>query len=255
MYYVGEVVLGEHGVGGISRPVVVEDNVLLPLAALDNLLRAGRHLILNLLNNRQDEGGDLSEDELGELLLELLDDLGQDGDLVESSRQALHKFVVPLDDGHNVLEDTLDIGGEFLGLLGGDLHVLHLRVGAVLLDLVQLVALVLAAEEAVRDLVEKVPKNARVVPLALLEGSLELLQLVLLELVRNWSMCENRASPRGTLVNSPSPVTEWRKSTPPKVPVTRGYTLLRAPCRLIWVSRPTWGKTSLMPISIRASSV
>ena len=86
MTYVGKVILGEHGVGRVSGVVIVEHNVLLVLAALDDLGGAGRELILDLLDDGDDEGSDDLEDKERELLLQLLNDLGKNGDLLDGSR-------------------------------------------------------------------------------------------------------------------------------------------------------------------------
>ena len=67
--YVGEVVLRQHGVGGVGRAVVVEDNVLLVLAALDNLGSSSGKLVLDLFDDRDDKRRNDGEDKAGQLLL------------------------------------------------------------------------------------------------------------------------------------------------------------------------------------------
>lgn len=181
--YVGEVILGQHGVGRVTRVVIFEHNVLLSFAALNDLLRASLELAADLVDKGDNEGSNEREDEDGQLLLELLDDLGQDGNLLKSGRDTLHDFIVELDGGHHLLEDILDVDGELLGLTGRDGGVLHLSLGCIGLELVDALTLVLVAKDAVRDLVEKISEHAGVCLASLLEGALKLINLVLGQLI------------------------------------------------------------------------
>jgi hypothetical protein len=81
---VGEVVLGKHGVGGVRRRVVIEDDVLLLPAALNHFRRAGFQFSLDLLDDRKYVGSENGEDKDGDLVLNLLDQLRQHRDLLDS---------------------------------------------------------------------------------------------------------------------------------------------------------------------------
>jgi hypothetical protein len=78
-------ILAQHTVGGISPIVLLEHNVLLVLAALNDLIRASLELCTELADKRDDERRHDREDELGELIFELLDDFGKNRDLLEGS--------------------------------------------------------------------------------------------------------------------------------------------------------------------------
>lgn len=181
--YVGEVILGQHRVGWVTRVVIFEHNVLLSLAALNDLFGASLELAADLVDEGDNERSNEGEDEDGQLLLELLDDLGQDGNLLKSGRDTLHDFIVELDGWHYLLEDILDVDGELLGLTGRDGSVLHLSLSCIGLELVDALTLVLVAKDAVRDLVEKISEHAGVCLASLLEGALKLVNLVLGQLI------------------------------------------------------------------------
>lgn len=83
-------VLGQHRVSGIRALVVVEDDMLFILTASNNLIRTGGKLILDLADNRQDERRNDGKDPHRELVFKLLDDLGEDGDVLNSFGDALH---------------------------------------------------------------------------------------------------------------------------------------------------------------------
>ncbi len=90
-----------------------------------------------------------------------------------------------LDDRHDLLEDLLDVAGELLGLARGDMHVLHLGRVRVVLDVVHLL-LVPAAQDAIRDLPQESLKQAGILRLAVLQGALELVDLVLGQFVGHY---------------------------------------------------------------------
>lgn len=122
--YVREMILGQHRVGRVGRAVVSEDDVLLLLAALYDLSRSSPQFILDLVDDRNDEGSNDGKDENRQLLLKLLNDLGQDGDFVNGLGNTLHDIVVQLDGWHDLLEDLLDVESVLLRLPGGNAHVL-----------------------------------------------------------------------------------------------------------------------------------
>ena len=62
--------------GGIGGAGVVKDNVLLIHAALDDLLRSSLEFGSDLMDNGDDERSNEREDEHGELLLQLFENLG-----------------------------------------------------------------------------------------------------------------------------------------------------------------------------------
>ena len=168
--------------GRVGAVVILENDVLLVPGAVDDLGGTSGKLVLDLVDKRNHDRSNDLEDEKRELLLELLDDLGEDGDLLDSLRYGLEEIVVELDDRHNLTEDLLDVESKLLGLPGGHAHVLKLRVGSVFLDLVKLVLLV-AANQAIGDLVQKVAKKAGIAVAAGLKGSLEILDFALGHLI------------------------------------------------------------------------
>ena len=171
--------------GRVVAAIVAEDDVLLVLAALDDLRGAGSQLALDLVDDGDDKGGDDGEDKDGQLVLDLLDELGQDGDLLDGFGDLHDNLVVELDDGHDLLEDLLDVAGKLLGLARRDTHVLHLGRVRVVLNVVHLL-LVPAAQDAIRDLVQEILKKAGILRLAVLQGALELLDLVLGQFVGHY---------------------------------------------------------------------
>ena len=179
-------ILREHGMGRVGGSVVFKDNVLLVLAALDNLIGTGAELVLDLVDDRDDEGGNDGEDKNRELLFELLENLWQDGNLVNGLGDALNNFIMELDGGHDLLEDALDVLRVLLGLTWRNLHLLHLSGASVVLDVVHLLLLVVASKETIGDFVKEVSEDAGVLVLALLECALELLNLVLSQLIGHW---------------------------------------------------------------------
>ncbi|EPE06016.1 hypothetical protein F503_02845 [Ophiostoma piceae UAMH 11346] len=182
---VAEVVLGQHRVGGVRAVVVVEDNELLGLAALDDLRGARGQLGLDLLDDRHDKGSNNREDKDGQLVLELLNHLRQHGDLLDGLGDVLQNLVMVRDGGHDLVEDVLDVAGKLLGLARRHAHLLHLGSSGVALDVVHLLLLVAAAKDAVGNHVEQLRQHAGVGILALLQRALELLDLVLGQLVRD----------------------------------------------------------------------
>lgn len=169
----------------VSAAVILKDDVLLLLAAVDNL-GAGPELVADLVNEGHDERSNDGEDESGELLLQLLDDLGQHRDLLDCTRDGLHD-VVKLNGGHHLLVDLADVASELLGVSRGDQHVLDLGRRSVGLNLVDPSFLILVPEEVLRNLVEKVAEHAGVCVLALLQSPFKLVDFVLGKLVRHWT--------------------------------------------------------------------
>lgn len=172
---------------GIRRAIVVEDNMLLGLAALNDLMRSGAKLILDLLQNRDHERGHNGENPDRHLLLKLFEDLGQNRDFLDHLADGLHQLIVELDGGHNLLEDVLNVLGELLGVTRGNLGVLHLRVCSVILDVLHFTLLV-SAKDSIRDLAKKIFDHAGVAVLVVRQSTLELVQLILGELVGNWPL-------------------------------------------------------------------
>ena len=171
--------------GRVAAAIIVEDDVLLVLAALDDLGGAGAQLVLDLVDDGYDETCDNGEDKDGQLVLDLLDELGEDGDLLDGLGDLHDNLVVELYDRHDLLVDLLDIARELLGLERGDIEVLHLGRIRVVLDLVYLL-LVPAAQDATGNLIQEILKNARILRLAVLQGALELLDLVLGQFVGHY---------------------------------------------------------------------
>lgn len=176
-------VLGQHGVGGIRGVIIMEDDVLLLLAALDDLIGSSHELTLDILDERHDHWRNEGEDKTRQLLLQLLDDLGQDWNSFNCGGDALHDFVVELDGRLNLTEDILDVHSELLGLSRRHGMVLHLSIDRILLELVDLVTLMLVAEEAIWDVVKEITQHAGVSSLGLLESALKLINLILSQLV------------------------------------------------------------------------
>lgn len=137
------------------------------------------------MDKRNQEWSDDGENEHGQLLLELLNDLGQHRDLFNSVRNALHDIIVKFNGRHDLSEHLLDIDGELLRLTRGDGGVRHLSRRRIFLQLVDLVTLVLVSKDAVRDLVKKVTEHAGISPGTLLQSTFKLLNLVLGELIGN----------------------------------------------------------------------
>lgn len=166
----------------------MEDNVLLSLAALNDFIGASLELVANLPDEGNDERGNEAEDENSKLLLQLLNNLRQNGDLLESIRNALHDIVMEFNGGHDLLESLLDVESELLRLSGRDGHVLHLGSRGIVLKLIDLITLMLISKNAVGDLVKQISEQASVRLASLLKGTLKLLNFILSELVRN---CEH----------------------------------------------------------------
>ena len=67
----------------VSGSIIIEYNVLLILAALNDLIGTGAELVLDLVDDGHNEWSNDGEDEDRKLLLELLNDLGEDWDLID----------------------------------------------------------------------------------------------------------------------------------------------------------------------------
>ena len=171
-------VLRKHRVGGVCAPVVVEDDVLLVLAALDDLGRSSAELVLDLLEDGDDKRRHDGERPDRHLFFELLNNLGKDGDLLNGRADVLHELVVELNGGHDLPIYVLAILGKLLRIPWRNGSVLHLRVGGVILDIVHL-SLLVTAKKAIWDLVEQVLDDASVVLSVVLQRALELVDLAL----------------------------------------------------------------------------
>ena len=80
---VGEVILRKHTVSGVCVVVVGEDSHLVVLAALDDLTGTGVKLVLDLGDDGHDVWRQKGEHEQVDLVLQLLEDVREDGDLVD----------------------------------------------------------------------------------------------------------------------------------------------------------------------------
>lgn len=140
--------------GRIGARIIAENNVLLTFAALDNLAGASLQFAANLANQGHNEGSNDGKDEFGELLLQLLYNLGQNGDLANGGVNTLHDVVMKLDNGHDLSKNVLNIDGEFFGVTRRDGCVFNLSGISVGLNLINPLSLVLIAEDAVGNLVE-----------------------------------------------------------------------------------------------------
>jgi len=182
--YIAEVILGQHGVSRVTASVIIKDDVLLILAALNDLRRTSTELVLDLLDDGYHERRHDGEDELRELVLQLLYNLGEDGNFLNSFCDGHQDLIMELNGWHDLLEDALDVTSVLLRLTRRDRHLLHLSGLGIVLDVGHLGFLVITTEQAVRDLVKKVLKDTSVSTRAVLQSALELLNLVLSELVR-----------------------------------------------------------------------
>ncbi|KAI6761460.1 hypothetical protein HG531_002013 [Fusarium graminearum] len=133
--------------------VIVKDDVLLALTACDDLIGTGLELVADLLDERNDERSNNGEDEDGKLLLQLLNDLGQDRNSLHGGGDALHDVVMELNSRHDLLKDILDVLSELLRVTRRNSGVLHLSSSGAVLEFVNSVTLVLVTEDAIGDLV------------------------------------------------------------------------------------------------------
>lgn len=161
----------------------MEDNQLLVATALNDLRGTGGELLLDLADDGQDERSEQREDKDVELLGELLEKIGQDGNLFDSFVDAHHKLVVELQDGVDLALDVLELLGPLFGLLGRELHVAHLSGGSVALQLINLAGLILAAEKAGGKSLEELFEETGVLVLRTIDDAFQLLNLGLSGLV------------------------------------------------------------------------
>lgn len=185
--HVGKVVLGQHGMSRVGGLVIVKDDMLLVVARLNDLVGAGAQFVLDLADDWHNEGCNQREHKDRKLVLELLNDLGQDGDLLDLLRDLLDNLIVELNRRHYLLEDVLDVQGILLRVPRRDGRLLHLRRVCVALQLLHLALLVVAAKQARGDLVEQVAQDAGVPLRALLQRALKLLNFVLGQLVGHFA--------------------------------------------------------------------
>lgn len=82
----GKVILAQHAVSGVCPVILLEHNVLLVLAALNDLIGTSLQFSAKLANQRYNERRHDRENELSELVLKLLHDLREYWDLLKSSR-------------------------------------------------------------------------------------------------------------------------------------------------------------------------
>ena len=130
----------------ISRIIVMEDNQLFVLAALDNLRTTSVQLRLDLVDNRENEWSQEGEYEDVDLLFKLLNKIRKNGNLLNSFGDRLHELVVPFDDWIDFLRRLLHLSGKGFRLTGRDSHLRHLSRGSIGLKLICLSSLVLASE-------------------------------------------------------------------------------------------------------------
>jgi hypothetical protein len=133
-------------VGGVGRTVIVEDDVLLVLGALDDFRRALVQLGLDLVDNRHHDRSKETEDEDVELVLYVFDEIWQDWDLLDCFGDFLHDLIVPLNSWVDILGHLLHLASEGLWLTRGDMYLGHLCSCRVDLQLVRLASLVFAAK-------------------------------------------------------------------------------------------------------------
>ena len=191
--HVGEVILGKHRVGRICAVIIVKDDVLFVLAALNDLRRASLEFVTDLLDQGDDERSHDGEDKDRKLLLELFDELGQNRNLLNRLGNIHENLVVQLDGRHYLLEDLLNVTSVLFGVARGHIHVLHLGIVGVGLDLLELLLLIVAAKETAGNLVEQVLKETGIVTAAVLESAFQLVDLVLGELVRDCGQLDIKA--------------------------------------------------------------
>lgn len=153
----------------------MEDNQLLVATALDDFGRTSSKLLLDLADNRQDKRSEQREDKDVELLGELLEKIGQDGDLFDGLVDAHHKLVVELEDGVDLVLNVLELLGPLFGLFRRELHVAHLSGGSVALQFINLAGLILAAEEARRKSLEEFLEQTGVLVLRTIDDAFKLL--------------------------------------------------------------------------------
>lgn len=88
--------------------------------------------------------------------------------------------------GHNLSKDLLNVLGKLFRIPRRNGRVGHLRIVGIALNSFQLLLLVIATEDAIRDLVDKSLEDASIVlPRIFLKSALKLLDLVLRQFVRN----------------------------------------------------------------------
>lgn len=172
--------------GRVRRVFIIENDMLLFLAALNDFERSRLEFILDLMNQRHNKGRDDGEDENGELLLQLFDNLGENGDPLNRRADALHDAIVKLNGRHDCSVDILDIHGEFFGILWRDWLVLFLGGGCVRLNLVELVSMVASGKDTGGEFAEKSLKEARISHLAFIKSSFKLVNLILSQLIGYW---------------------------------------------------------------------
>jgi hypothetical protein len=153
---VGEVVFAEHRVRGVRGAVIVKHDVLCVLGRLDDLIATGVEFVLDLADDGHDVGCEEGEDEFVDFFLDIVDEVREDGDLLNGLGDTLHDFIVPFDDGFDLILDVVEVAGPFFGLAGRDTRVLHLVGLGVLFEFLHFACFVFAAEDAGGDLVEQV---------------------------------------------------------------------------------------------------
>ena len=102
--------------------VIIKDNKLLVFGALDDLRGAFVQLGLDLVDDRHDNGSEEAEDKDIDLALDVLDEGRQDGNLLNSLSYLLHKVIVPLDNGVDLLGHLLHLARKRFWLARGDVH-------------------------------------------------------------------------------------------------------------------------------------
>ena len=182
---VGEMVLRKHRMGWVRGVVVTEDNMLLVHTSLNDFVRSGIELILDLIDEWNDVRGEEREDEFIDLVLKRLYQIRQNRDLFDRFSDGLHYFGVKFDEGFYLCLDINDVAGPLFGLTGRDAGVLYLLSLSILLQLIRFTRLIFVAEDTVRDLAEEVLEDAAILLTVrcILKCTLKLLNLALRSLV------------------------------------------------------------------------
>lgn len=167
----------------VIRVVVIEHNVLLLLAALDDLVRTGSKLITDLMNQGHNEWRNDGENENRKLFFKLLDDLWKNRNLLHRRVDGLHNIIVELYGGHDLVVAVLDVHGELLRVTRRHSSVLHLSRIGVSLNFINLLTMILVPKDATGYLIKEFSQQASVSVLAVLKSTLKFINLILSQLI------------------------------------------------------------------------
>lgn len=126
--------------------IIMEDNQLFVLGALDDLRRTFIQFGLDLVDDWYHKRGQETEDKDIDLVLDLFNKVRKNGDLVNSFSNLLHDFVMPLDDGVDFLGNLLHLARESLRLTWRNMRLGHLCSYGIGLQLICFSSLVAAAK-------------------------------------------------------------------------------------------------------------